>query len=575
MTKEIIRFIICYDEERYLEECIYYINKLQIPLGFGIEIVSVKGVCSLSEEHNAAIQKYKGKYKIFLDQRTFIIRDTFLYDMLLLFRENPQIGMFGVLGKEAQEKTDKGRVLVWKEDSLDEINCQSGTGMERAVSLNGMLIATQYDAEWEETWDGLSCNQMQERGYEIVIPHQDSMWCLYDCGDGRGISGGEEYRFMVRRAENYRDESSVEAVELLLKSSQLTYGEHSAYVEKNALGNGSFAGYFWEDALFIGRNWNKYLEANGKVSVEDRTENEMHVVLSFNHKYAVYAAVMIQSLYDNNPFCNIYVHVLQKDLTEWDKSELEKQAAKSQNTISFYMVDSSILPQDVEVTKEWSIEAYFRLFMLEILPHKIDRVLYFDVDVIVNQPIYDFYFMDMKEYDIVGCRDFSTVMKKNFQDKREELFSSMKDSGDFTYINSGVMLMNLSRLREKVCAKDYLEVMEKQKGKLVAPDQDIINLLHWKCIGLVDEYRYDFFNACLKGISVEEVKQYVSIIHYAGPKPWQVGDIDMHAHRIWWEYAVKTDMARELVYETICSSKRLILEQKKLVKQILREKTER
>lgn len=187
-------------------------------------------------------------------------------------------------------------------------------------------------------------------------------------------------------------------------------------------------------------------------------------------------------------------------------------------------------------TAEWSIEAYFRLFMADILPQNVDRILYLDVDIIVNKPLYDFYYMDMQQHEIVGCRDFSLILKEGFTDRRKDLFDSIWNDERFVYINSGVMLVDITHLRAKKEKLVYMQVLMEQKNRIVAPDQDIINLVHWKNIGLVDEYRYDFFNACFKGLKAEEVKQYVSIIHYAGPKPWAPIDTSLHAHRIWWEY---------------------------------------
>ena len=67
---------------------------------------------------------------------------------------------------------------------------------------------------------------------------------------------------------------------------------------------------------------------------------------------------------------------------------------------------------------------------------------------------------------------------------------------------------------------------------------------------------FHLFNACLKGLSPEEVNQHVSIIHYAGPKPWIPTNIQMHANRIWWEYAVRTELAKDFVNQLFMNSKK-------------------
>ena len=542
--KKSVVFIVSYDDERYLEECLYYIKKLHVPLGMKVDVVSVSGTTSPVEDYNSIIEECNARYKVYLDQRTFIINDMFLYEVLSLFRGNPQIGMLGVLGGDTPDDLNKGRILVWDENGIADNNYQSSKETEGVAVVNGMLMVTQYDIPWTED-EIRQAAVFKENGYEVVIPYQSAGWCLYDCRGKVTDPAWEDYYFYLRRVEVYHDKECAAAVERLLMEGILDYREHIQQVEKQKM-PGSITPYFWEDFLLANSKREKYLQADGEVALAEK--KKMHIVVSFNHKYAMYASVMLQSLYENNPLCNICVHVLQQELTSEDRAALEKQAESFGNEIQFYDFKRELLPSDLHVTKEWSLEAYFRLFMVDLLPADVDRVLYLDVDVIVNKPVYDFYFMDMQAYDIVACRDFSMVLKEEFTDKRKDLFGAVSAQKDFVYFNSGVMLINISALRGKMKGADYLKVIEDQKDRLLAPDQDVINLVHWNKTGLVDEWRYDFFSACIKGVQDGEVKQYVSIIHYAGPKPWSSGNVNLHAHSIWWEYAARTDMALEFVY---------------------------
>ncbi len=547
-----IAFVICYDDERYLEECIYYIKKLHIPEGFKINIVSISDALGLSEGYNAAMFENDAKYKIYLEQHTFIINTFFLFEIIKIFQENPKVGMIGVCGS-SDESTELniGRMLVWDDWSkIEEVNVQRTDSMEQVCSLNGMLMVTQYDMEWGDNPEITQCYKMHEKGFQVVVPYQKSSWCLYDCGVDGASENEIEYRFHLCRVEMHHDMDSAQWVEQQLLAGKLNYKEHMKRAESMAFA-GTTVGYFWEDFLLSGKKKSKYLSANGTCELMKEQQNTMHVVLAFNHKYVVYAGVMLQSLYENNTLCNICVHVLQCDLTVENKQVLEEQAKSFGNKIIFYDFNTLWLPEGLSVTEEWSIEAYFRLYMIDILPKEVERVIYLDVDIIVNKPIYDFYFMDMKDYDLVACRDFSRVLNEKFTDKRKELFALFSECEEFVYFNSGVMLVNISKLRGRIAGMDYLKLAEELKGKLLAPDQDILNYMHWKYTGLVDEWKYDLFSACLKGLKPEEVNQHVSIIHYAGPKPWIPVNIPMHANKIWWEYAVRTEVAKEFLQQTL------------------------
>lgn len=100
-----------------------------------------------------------------------------------------------------------------------------------------------------------------------------------------------------------------------------------------------------------------------------------------------------------------------------------------------------------------------------------------------------------------------------------------------TYINSGVMLMNLSELREKQNIKEVMSFVEKKRRYLTLPDQDIITALYGNKTGILDTMKYNlsdrmlsFYNAdpSHKKIDLEWVRENTVVIHYYGKqKPWK------------------------------------------------------
>lgn len=509
-------FVIYCVDERSAWECKFYIERLLVPKGFEIELVYIKDVESIEELQKLAGRKSEAEYKVYIDQNILIVNKFFLYEVLMRFQEYPDIGTIGVWGSSKAEENDLGRILLWSEEGISEVTGTSEKDRD-AVYVSEILFVTRGE------------------GRSIILK-QDCSWCIYDCRSNKGEGTENEYRYQLLRAEFLRDFESRRRIGNVMIDGRLSLPQQIQRAEMQAFAK-TMVGYYWEDHYTGQRKWKKYLEANGTISLKRDANEDMNVVMSFNHGYVKFAQVMLQSLYENNSLVNICVHVLQCDLTAEDRALLRGQAECFGQRIAFYDFDRSFLPRELMITKEWSVEAYFRLFMAEILPPDVERILYLDVDVIVNKPIYDYYYMDMQGYDIVGCRDFSLILKENFEDRRKDLFAIVSEDERFVYINSGVMLVDVTKLREKKYSEVYMRILSERKGELFAPDQDIINLAHWDGIGLVDEYRYDFFNACFRGVSVEEVKQHVSIIHYAGPKPWMPIDIQQHAHRIWWEYA--------------------------------------
>ena len=96
------------------------------------------------------------------------------------------------------------------------------------------------------------------------------------------------------------------------------------------------------------------------------------------------------------------------------------------------------------------------------------------------------------------------------------------------YINSGVMLMNLSLVREKQDMSDVFEFIKNNKQRLILPDQDIISALYGPMIFPLNPYKYNMTERLLfrggigNNIDCDWVEKNSVIIHYLGRnKPWK------------------------------------------------------
>lgn len=103
-----------------------------------------------------------------------------------------------------------------------------------------------------------------------------------------------------------------------------------------------------------------------------------------------------------------------------------------------------------------------RLFVDEI-PDMPDKILYLDTDVVCRKDFTEFYNQDISEYELVGVLDhYGKWFFKN------NIFK-------LDYINSGVLLLNLAKIKEtelfKRCRKMCIE------KEMFMPDQSAINKL--------------------------------------------------------------------------------------------------
>ncbi len=191
-----IAFIMCTNDELYKQECISYIERLELPPGFTREILTIKGAVSMAAGYNQAMKESQAKYKVYLHQDVFIICQDFIKKILELFRE-PEIGMVGMVGNL---KVDKEAAL-WYGNRVGMLHSNSlyfartylfgevGGRYQEVQAVDGLLMATQYDVPWREDifkmwdfYDVSQCMEFRRRGYRIVVPHMEQPWCIHDDG---------------------------------------------------------------------------------------------------------------------------------------------------------------------------------------------------------------------------------------------------------------------------------------------------------------------------------------------------------------------------------------------------------
>lgn len=193
----------------------------------------------------------------------------------------------------------------------------------------------------------------------------------------------------------------------------------------------------------------------------------MNVVYSSDDNYVQHAVTSIVSLAQNNKnFKTINIYLIENNISIEKRNQVENLIEKYEQ-LSLEWINFSKWLKRLKLNMQWdiSISAYARLFISEMLDKNIDKILYLDCDIIVNQSVYDLWNMDIKEYYIGAVQDAVNDNTKN---------SVGIESGQ-PYYNSGVLLINLKKWREDNISEKFLQFIEKHHGKVVHHDQGVIN----------------------------------------------------------------------------------------------------
>lgn len=254
--------------------------------------------------------------------------------------------------------------------------------------------------------------------------------------------------------------------------------------------------------------------------------------LCFNDGYVPYANVTIKSIADSMPSSDdVHIHIISDYLSDTHKTLIERTAPEA--TVCFYIVNADdALFADLPVMT-WSIYAWYRILLPQLLDKDVHRVLYLDCDVIVNNNLDELFTMDMESKSIAACLDIQAYNPDHY--KRLNYDSRLR------YVCTGVLLMNLNEWRIKGLSSRIVDFAGTNRESIMWPDQDSINyvcredkiILPSKYGVLVPFFREkDFVNEHLA--EMKELIEKPAIIHYAGYQPWIYMKNKSIHRNLWW-----------------------------------------
>ncbi len=281
-------------------------------------------------------------------------------------------------------------------------------------------------------------------------------------------------------------------------------------------------------------------------------QQSMNVVYASNDGYARHLGTSLYSLFDRNrEFDEISVFVLTLGLSEENQRRLQKISDQFGRNLTCLNLDDLRNRIGYEVdTGGFDISIMLRLFMGDVLPQQIDRVLYLDCDTVVLQSLKHLWKEDLGG-NIVGAVMEPTIYP--------EVKRSIDLEEEDPYYNSGVLLVDLKKWREQDIQKKLLEFWKSKGGKLFASDQDVLNgTLKGKIHTLMPRYNfftnYRYFSyrelvrqgKTYKAVTPRELqiaKEHPFIVHYMGDeRPWIAGNRN-HYRKAYEQYLAKTPWA--------------------------------
>lgn len=248
----------------------------------------------------------------------------------------------------------------------------------------------------------------------------------------------------------------------------------------------------------------------------------MNIVCSADNNYIQHCCVMLISFFENNREEKHTVHFLTEGVEQAHQEFIRNIVHSYQGKFFYYLVRAEFLEScPIRATDHLTIATYNRLFMAEILPDNIDKVLYLDCDIVVNHSISEFWEMPLDAYAIAAVEELGC--------SAEDAYERLGYDIHYGYFNAGVLLVNLDYWRTHNLTHAFLDYIRCNFDKLRAHDQDVLNaLLYDKCLHVSYEWNVEeafYHYSVIKRLEYNGELRYIlrhpKILHYTWkPKPW-------------------------------------------------------
>lgn len=201
------------------------------------------------------------------------------------------------------------------------------------------------------------------------------------------------------------------------------------------------------------------------------------IFFSIDDSYAPFLSVALKSAIDNSKSENNYRAIIMYESLSQDNRERLGSLATNNFKIDFVEMNEGLETITDRLSNRirseyFTLTIYFRLFIASMFP-EYDKAIYIDSDIVLEEDIAELFSIDIGDNFIGACRDASIDGIEPFQSYVEQVVGV--DRND--YVNSGVLLMNLKKLRDADFDKHFLSLLNTYHFDSVAPDQDYLNAI--------------------------------------------------------------------------------------------------
>lgn len=193
----------------------------------------------------------------------------------------------------------------------------------------------------------------------------------------------------------------------------------------------------------------------------------MHILFSSDNNYVPHLGALIDSIFRNRQEDDRFMfHIVSYNISQQNKDNLVSLCDSCKNDMIEF-IDFEPFVNSLELNMAWpiSLSSYARLFVADMVPQDVSRIIYLDCDMIVTGPLGTLWNYDLGERILGAVQDQVPMNTK----------SLVGLTAEAPYFNAGMLLIDLEKWREKKMTSRCMDYIRQHQGRVMHHDQGVLN----------------------------------------------------------------------------------------------------
>lgn len=277
------------------------------------------------------------------------------------------------------------------------------------------------------------------------------------------------------------------------------------------------------------------------------------IAMGCSNLYAPYLAVYLKSIYDHSVSNEQYdIVIFETDISKIAKQKLLEMERPKNISLRFHNVEYLFSKYQLPVSAvNFARQCYYRL-ACGIIFKNYKKVLYTDIDLVVNFNINDLFKINLNENPIACSEEISLMSDVALAYQKEYLKENFGQ--DIIYYNTGVMIIDVEKFNQTATFESLIEQSTAKTYRW--QEQCVINkVFAGKITPLDSSYNFEIYDFIYNNFHPTYIKYMknidnAKIYHFlAMRKVWFYPET--LKGNIWWQYARQTPFYEEILARLI------------------------